>query len=477
MKFRDAPRQLVEKYGSLFAKDYIEYCGKEFWSTDFSESHYRDALAKLLKSGEPIVLYLHIPYCAQMCYFCLCHFKISHDYGVIRDYLDVLLQEISLLQDCVEGALVNSRGRSSYPLANIREMHLGGGSPTILREADFKELRDWLEQFIDFKKLDEFTIEIDPRRVGTDRMHFYADMGIDRISFGVQDFDRGVQERINRVQPYELLENLLRTDIRKRFKSVNFDMLIGLPGQTAKTVENTFDRVKTLRPDRVALSYMHFNPKVHKHQAVMRNDGPLPSAYERKEMHALAVEMLEAAGYVRSGYEHFALPTDEVAKAVEAGKVQYNSLGATPGRCSYLIGLGESAYSRVGPYHYSQSFYERDKWEGAINEGRFPVWRGHHLTPQDVLRREIIQTLRSLFRLDIDALNDKYKVHLGRMMMREFAVLGELRRDGLVEFDDHGLEITDFGRNFTNLICRVFDRYAMPEPSVENFFGGPKVEL
>ena len=471
MKFSSYPRSIIEKYGSLYAHDYIEYSHKSYWSPDYTEQQYRGALTKLLKSGDPIVLYLHIPYCAQMCYFCLCHFKITHEYGPVSSYLRTLWNEIDLFHD-LAGDL------DIWP-PNIKEIHFGGGSPTIVRESDFTKTLAILDvdNFIDFTKLDEFTIEIDPRRVGTDRMHFYADMGIDRISFGVQDFNRGVQERINRIQPYELLENLLRPDIRKRFKSVNFDMLIGLPGQTAATVEDTFNKVRTLRPDRVALSYMHFNPKVHKHQSVMRKDGPLPSYYERKEMHALAVEMLEGAGYIRSGYEHFALPTDDVAKAVETGDVQYNSLGATPGRCSYLVGLGESAYGRIGEHHYAQSFYERDKYEAAINEGRFPVWRGHWLTSQDVLRREIIQKLRSLFRLDIGALNEKYSIDFRLMMLRELTILGEMEQDGLVEVSAKAIQITEFGRNFTNVICRVFDRYAMPEPSIETFFNGPRVEL
>ena len=397
----------------------------------------------------------------------MCHFKVTHDYDEVEKYLHVLLNEFSLLARMVP---IDTK-------INVREVHLGGGSPTIIREGDFERLHAYLRHsFIDFDALDEFTIEIDPRRVGTDRMHFYADMGIDRVSFGIQDFNREVQERINRVQPYELLENLLVPNVRRRFKSVNFDMLIGLPAQTIATVEDTFAKVVKLRPDRVALSYMHYNPKQHRHQAVMKKGGPLPDTYQRKEMHALAVDMLESAGYVRSGYEHFALPTDEVAKAVEAGKVQYNSLGATPGRCSYLVGLGESAYGRIGEHHYVQSYYERDKYEAAINAGRFPVWRGHWLSGQDVLRRDIIQTLRSLFAVDVAALNEKYKIDFWPMMKREQGILLEMQRDGLVTVERDKLEVTEFGRNFCNVICRVFDRYAMPEPSVETFFNGPRVE-
>ena len=468
MKVREASDELIAKY-SLYAKDFIEYPAKEFWTTDVQPRHFGySAIANLAKSRAPTVLYLHMPYCPQMCFFCLCHFDITHNYDQVRRAVTYLKREIAHL--------------SEQDAPNFKEIHFGGGSPTYIREQEFEELM--FDARLLANEPDEISIEIDPRRVGTDRLHFYADLGVDRLSFGIQEFNREVQEQINRVQPPELIENLLT--VRRRFKSINFDMLIGLPKQTSGSVERTMTRLIELAPDRVALSYMHYNPGVHKHQTAMtRNDGWLPSFRARKEMHEIAVEMLEHSGYVRTGMEHFAKPTDEVAKAVKEGKAQYNSLGATAGRCDWLVGLGESAYSRLGPYHYTQNFYERDKYEAAVDDKniRLPIWRGHWLTGQDLIRRDIIQKIRIDFELDLAPINEKYHIDAGNMMMREVAAFDVMEADGLLVQGKDGkgrlscLHLTDFGKNFANVVCRVFDRYVWDGQSVDEFFAGKRVEL
>ena len=413
------------------------------------------------------MLYLHIPFCAQMCFFCLCHFRITHDYERVRRYLGLLCEEILM----VERITLETQS------FNIREVHLGGGSPTYMRENEFLHLKHWLNTLVDFKNLDEFTIEIDPRAIGRDRLAFYAEQGIDRISFGIQDFDPDVQRAINRFQPPELVENILSSSSRSKFKSVNFDLLIGLPNQTLNTVKNTMFRVAAMRPDRIALSYMHFNPGVHHHQHVMKKGQPLPNFRARKEMHETAASILVDLGYVRTGFEHFALPGDDVAKAVDTGEVKYNSLGATPGRCTNMIGLGVSSYSRITDYKYFQQTYDHVEYAKAISENRFPIMRGHHLTGQDLVRREIIQTLRSVFRLSIDEINQKYCVEIRRTMAREFKLLQEMEGDGMVSLKDGEIVITDDGRNFTNVICRVFDSYVRGPNFPSDFFDAPKVEL
>ena len=443
-----------------------EYPHKSFWKSA-SHDDYVSALKDLARSGEPSVLYLHIPFCAQMCFFCLCHFRITHDYERVQRYLDSLHEEIAMLERV---------GLESAEF-NIREVHLGGGSPTYMREREFVELKNQLTGIVDFKNLDEFTIEIDPRAIGRDRLAFYAEQGIDRISFGIQDFYPEVQHAINRYQPPELVENILSSPARRKFKSVNFDLLIGLPKQNYLTVRKTIDQVVQLKPDRIALSYMHYNPKVHHHQHAMTKDRPLPDFKMRKAMHEQASTMLIEAGYVRTGFEHFALPTDEVAKAVDTGDVKYNSLGATPGRCTNMIGLGVSSYSRITDYKYFQQTYDHVEYAKSINEGRFPVMRGHHLTGQDLVRREIIQTLRSVFRLNIDEINQKYAVEIRRMMAREFKLLREMEGDGMVSIRDGEVRITDDGKNFTNVICRVFDSYVRGPNFPSDFFDAPKVEL
>ena len=331
---------------------------------------------------------------------------------------------------------------------NIREVHFGGGSPTYLREREFENLVSDLARFIDFDKLDEFAMEIDPRAIGRDRLRFYADHGVSRISFGVQDFDRRVGEAINRVQPFELLENLLIPQIRSRFRSVNFDMLVGLPNQTLLSLNHTTNQILTLMPDRVSLAFVHFNPKQHKHQYVMAKH-ELPDYTARKEMHEMASAMLVSAGYIRTGFEHFALPDDDCAKAVMTGHVQYNSLGATPGRCDWLLGVGVSSYGRVGKRCYNQHCYDHAEYERRIEGGEFPVMRGYVLDDDDLERRVIIQDLRSKFFAAID----------WKRFISEKIILDEMATDGMVVVVGDGVRITELGKNFSNVVCRVFDRH------------------
>jgi oxygen-independent coproporphyrinogen-3 oxidase len=298
---------------------------------------------------------------------------------------------------------------------------------------------------------------------------------VDRISFGVQDVVDDVQRAINRIQPPELIENLLSSPVRKRFKSVNFDLLIGLPNQSLWTIGETINRVLLMKPDRIALSYVHYNPSVHKHQLVMTKGGPLPNFAARKEMHELASEMLVAAGYVRTGFEHFALPSDEVAKAVDQGRVQYNSLGATPGRAVDMLAAGVSSYSRMGDRYFQQT-YDHAEYEKAIAESKFPIMRGWALTGEDEVRRDIIQALRSVFRANLSEVERKYDRRIG--FGPELELLMQMEADGMVtvrSWDE--IEITDLGKNFTNLICRVFDAYARGPGFPGDFFEAPKVTL
>ena len=459
--------ELIEKY-SIYAFDMIEFPHKSFWG-EVSHDDYVSALKDLFKSGDPTTLYVHIPFCSQMCYFCLCHFRITHDYSRIADYIESLKHEIRSVEWIAEDI-------NKWP--KITELHLGGGSPTYMRERDFESLKEELSiNLVDFDKLDEFTIEIDPRAVGRDRLAFYVENGINRISFGIQDFDIKVQRAINRVQPPELVENILSSPARRKLKSVNFDLLIGLPNQTLWTVEKTIERVISMKPDRVALSYMHFNPRVHHHQEVMKAGGPLPNFHQRKEMHDAASAQLVGAGYIRTGFEHFALPTDDVAKAVETGSVKYNSLGATPGRTTNMIGLGVSSYSRITDYHYFQQTYDHAEYAKAADDRRFAVTRGHHLTGQDLVRREIIQTLRSVFKLNISEIDTRFAVKIRLMMAREFKILAEMESDGMVILGENEITITDMGKNFTNVICRVFDTYVRGPNFPDDFFDAERVSL
>ena len=304
---------------------YTEYPHKKFWSTDFTDDRFRSALETLSGSTRrPILLYVHIPYCEQLCWFCTCHISITRNYDKATNYLSFLYREIDLFREFFEEHAITP---------DIREIHLGGGSPTFLRKSDVTDMVDKLGSIVDIENLREFSIEIDPRRIDKEMLKFYHEVGIDRISFGIQDFDPAVQEAINRVQPAHLAADLLTPDVRQYFHSVNFDVICGLPKQTPETMRKTMETVVEMSPDRVCFNYLHYSPGFAPHQKLMKRDGELPNSYERKVLFLTALETLEKGGYVRTGYDHFAKPSDAVAKSMEQGKMQWNSLGYTPGEC------------------------------------------------------------------------------------------------------------------------------------------------
>ncbi len=313
---------LIKKYDQ-HAFDYIEYPHKSFWNNDINQDDIIKHFEKACFEETPIMLYVHIPFCEQLCTFCICNRQITNDYKVAEDYLyNSLFAEIDLMTK------ITAKFKKQF---NIKEIYFGGGSPTFLKENEFKELKNKLKQLVDFKKINQFSVEIDPRRVDKTRLLFYASEGVNKISFGIQDFDIKVQKKINRLQPSSIIHNLLTNDVRKRFKSINFDLLIGLPAQTTETIRSTVNEVIKLRPDRIALAYLAYNPEHHPHQRHMMIGELLPDFFRRKEIFVEALECLENSPYVRTGFEHFAVPEDDVTKSLKKKRAYNNSFGATTG--------------------------------------------------------------------------------------------------------------------------------------------------
>lgn len=453
---RDQLGRLAEKY-STTGFMYTEYPHQSFWSTEFGHEGFTRALTDLFSKDKntPLLLYVHIPYCEQLCWFCTCHVSITREYEKVRSYLKFLFREIDLLREFFAQNRITP---------NFREIHLGGGSPTFVSQEDFDQLIEKLGTIADLAKLDELSLEIDPRKVDRDGMKYYHSKGINRISFGVQDFDREVQKAINRPQPAELIENLITPDIRNRFvNGVNFDLICGLPNQTPETIRRTCEKVAEMSPDRVCLNYLHYSPQFAPHQKLMfdgRSGRPdrLPDFYERKMIFLEALKALTARGYVRTGYDHFAKPTDAVAQAMQEKKMQWNSLGVTAGRYTDVIGIGVHSRNTLGDC-YSQNFYELSDYEAALTRGQFPVYRGHQLDRDDVIRREVIHTIRNFFSLDFRQIEKKYDIVFEEYFKEELALLEEFVKDGIVERSDRSLTVTELGHQFANLVCRDFDKY------------------
>lgn len=449
MLSRNDYMKLLDKYRNLYAM-YVEYPHKSIWNANFTDASVRQAVeAHITKLGNPpILLYVHIPFCKMQCYYCTCHTTITRSYDRVKDYLKYLYAEIELIH-----ALFREYGTKP----NIKEIHLGGGSPTLLQRQEFDELISQLERISDFPYIDEFTIEVAPRAVTVETLKYYHSKGLNRLSFGVQEFDPEVQKTINRVQPASLLEGLLTPEIRDLFHGINFDIMWGLPKQTRASFQKTMDTLLKISPDRVSLLLLHYAPKVKKHQMMMK-ESDLPDLYDRTLMFHDAVEKLTGSEYVRIGLEHFAKPEDDLAKALKNKTAGWNSLGYTAGRYRNIIGIGTGSASTIANNYYFQNTYEFKEYKDFILKNTFPVFRGYKLNRDETIRRELIQKLRVYFTLDFAEFGNANNIIFKKYFASEINQLEEFVSDGILEIDDKSMRVTDFGKFFTMQICRKFDR-------------------
>lgn len=448
---RNTLHNLIKKYKNIYAM-YVEYPHKSHWLNDVGDDDYRTALKNLIFSRESnsSLLYVHIPFCPKQCFYCTCHTVITRDYERVKNYLDYLFCEIDMLRDFFDEHSITPE---------IQEIHLGGGSPTILRENEFDRLLQKLRSIANVDQLSEFAIEIDPRVVSIDTLKYYHSKGINRISFGVQDFDLEVQKAINRVQPIELIENLLTPEIRKRFNSINFDIMWGLPKQTRDSFRSTINSVIELSPDRIALLMLHYAPDVKPHQKYMKISD-FPDTVEKTLMFQEAVNTLINNGYIRIGFEHFAKATDDLAKAMKNRTIHWNSLGYTPGRYLNVIGLGPGSSSNITENYYFQNVYSLSDYEFSVSNRKFPIYRGYKLNHDDVIRRDIIHNLRSYFFIDIKEIEDKFDIDFKEYFQNENILLEEFVKDGILDLSENIIRVTELGKLFTHQVCHAFDNFS-----------------
>jgi len=460
---------LLKKHHHNTVFDYTEYPTKANWSFEMKDGAYRAALKDWLTAspGKPALFYLHTPFCEELCYFCLCSKEITKDYSQVKNYLDnFLFKEIDLLVD-----LFKTTGLKP----SFREVYMGGGSPTYYREPEFEALMNKLRTFIDFSKLKTFTVEIDPRRVDVDRLRFYHKFGVNRLSFGVQDFDPEVQEEINRHQPPELLYKLMTPEIRKLFPIINFDILIGLPKQTPKTMAKTIQTVVDLGPEQVQTLYVHYKPTVRKYMIKMVRNVPMPDFYDRKAIFVEVVDQLLKGGYKRVGFEDFAKPDSHLAASADESKAYYNSLGTTSGDAPNFIAVGSSAHGVFGKYYF-QNFYEQNLYREALDRGEFPIYRGYKLTDEDELRRDLIKRIRTYFSIDFASVEKQYKIDFRKHFAKELKTLEEFAADGIVSIQKGRFDLTELGKHFSPQVASVFDAYLTRPAFNKDIFVGEKAE-
>ncbi len=444
---------LLKKYHANVVYDYTEYPTKGNWKESFKSDSYKNALCDWYPKNKdkPVLFYVHTPFCEQLCNFCLCSKEITKDYSKVKNYLyDYLAKEMDMLEDHL------SKNNISF---NYKEIYLGGGSPTYYKKDEFKYLISRLRNLIDFKNLGDFTIEVDPRRVTEETLLFYHEMGVNRLSFGIQDFDLGVQEEINRIQPPELVDKLLTKKVRELFPVINFDLLIGLPKQNEKTIEQTIKETVKLAPSQLQTMYVHYKPSVRKYMIKMVRNEPMLDFFDRKAVFQKASKQLIDAGYSRAGFESYALPGDPLAKSISDKKAVYNSLGTQKGEATNFIAVGSSAHGVLNDDYYWQNYYEPNLYREAIDNGLFPIYRGIKMSKDDSIRREIIRHIRTFFNVEFSFFEKKHNIAFKDYFGKELNNLKSFVNDELLELNENNIILTSLGEHFSPQVANVFDTY------------------
>jgi oxygen-independent coproporphyrinogen-3 oxidase len=441
-------RALVEKYDRPGPR-YTSYPTAPQFHQAFALDDYRSAVEASNQAPipKPLSVYIHIPFCRSLCYYCACNKIITQKTHRAVEYLDYLKREIAM-----QAALFDSSRK-------LTQLHLGGGTPTYLTSEQLAELMDALHQAFDMDDSDshEFSIEVDPRTISPERIHELRALGFNRLSFGVQDFDPQVQAAVNRVQSEEQIHELVATARQARFKSISVDLIYGLPLQTVASFDVTLGKIIALRPDRIAAySYAHLPELVRAQRLIRREDMPPP---ERKlELLELTIQRLTAAGYVYIGMDHFALPDDELALARVNGTLQRNFQGYSTHADCDLIGLGVSSIGKVGD-SYSQSVKELSQYYARIDQGLLPVHRGYRLSADDRLRREVISDLMCHGRVDYAKFEARHGIVFATYFAESLAGLDEQVADGLVEIRDDALLLLPQGQLMMRSVAMAFDAY------------------
>lgn len=429
---------LVKKYSAPVPR-YTSYPT----APHFSDEIGPETFARWLKEdphGKPLSLYLHVPYCKALCWYCGCNTKATRRYDPIAAYVDVLLQEIRLVREAM-----------GYT-PTLAHVHLGGGSPDILEPKDISRLGEAIRHSFHLAADNEFAVEIDPRNTDVHRVEAFRQIGINRVSFGVQDFDADVQQAINRHQSYAATANAIARFRDAGITSVNVDLIFGLPRQTRESIERTVEQILELRPDRIALfGYAHLPSRI-KHQRMI-DSATLPGTTERFAQANRAASLFTEAGYVRVGLDHFALPHDKLV----THPIKRNFQGYTTDDCAALIGLGASSISRF-PAGYAQNAVPTGQYMQAINEGRFATARGFALSDDDHMRSAVIDELMCRLTLNRQSLRQRFGSR-AEAVIEEADMLADGDTDGLFKSTSDGFEVTERGRPFIRAICSCFDAY------------------
>jgi len=440
----------LKKYAVQDVPRYTSYPTAVQFRGDFSHETWKGWLAELPEDAT-LSVYVHIPFCAKMCWYCGCHTSVPNTYDRAERYVERLLREIEMTAPLLSG-----------PKGRVTHFHFGGGTPTYLKEAHLASIVEKVRDLFGFAEGAEIAVEMDPRGFTPDKAKALADMGFNRGSFGVQDFNPRVQQLINRIQPYDTVARCVEDLRAAGIEAVNFDLIYGLPGQTVDSVRETGRMAAGLAPDRIAVfGYAHV-PWFKKHQKMIR-DEDLPGIEERYEQALAMGEALCANGYRVIGLDHYAREGDTMIEALENGTLRRNFQGYTVDPADALLGFGTSAISSM-PQGFAQSSRDMAKWATAIDEGRLTIDRGVEYTPEDLMRAEIIEKLMCFLRVRPEEIAARHGF-APETLADAWEKLEPLEADGLCRIEDGEVIVPEDRRLFVRTVASAFDAYYQPQPN------------
>ncbi len=434
--------ELLERYDANVPR-YTSYPTAPHFHDGVNGDSYRRLLSSV-PAKEPVSLYFHVPFCAQMCWYCGCHTQVAARYEPISDYAKLLANEIEMVSKELPGRL------------RVGHLHWGGGTPTMLSAGDFQGLMDLIHSRFEIDDGTEIAVEIDPRTATMEKIEALGEAGVNRASLGIQDFDPEVQTAINRLQPYDLTTSVVERLRGAGIHAINFDLMYGLPKQTVARVEQSIEQASTLSPDRIALfGYAHV-PWMKTHQKMI-DESELPDGEERLNQSHAAADALTLAGFRRVGLDHFAHEQDPLVKALDSGRLHRNFQGYTTDISRTLLGFGASSIGYLAGT-YVQNAVPFRSYETAIREQHLAVARGVQLSTDDHLRRDLIERLMCDLEVDVAETCRRYDTD-PVTLAPEIEALAPLITDGLVRLEGSRVAVTEYGRPLVRSVCAQFDAY------------------
>lgn len=435
-------QELLNRYGGSVPR-YTSYPTAPHFHPGIASETYKKWLESL-PASETLSIYLHVPFCQRMCWYCGCHTKVTNKYEPIADYAKHMALELELISSQI-------RRRQT-----VKHIHWGGGTPTILSADDFSTLMTRLKTQFDVDADAEIAVEIDPRTMTREMAKKLAETGVNRASLGVQDFNPSVQKAINRVQTLKQTQSVVGWLRDYGIRKINLDLMYGLPKQTVADAERSAELSLSLGADRYSVfGYAHV-PWMKTHQKKI-NDNDLPPSSERLVQAKAIADLLGENGYQAVGLDHYAKPDDTMAKAKNLGELHRNFQGYTTDTATTLIGLGASAIGRL-PQGYVQNTSSERQYKAAISKGEFPIARGIMLSANDNLRREIIERLMCDLSVDLASLCKRSGVPMSEFIS-EMTKISTMEADGVVRINEGKIQITETGQPFVRAICAVFDEF------------------